>query len=95
MFYHISIHFFKTDLCLSEYLEKSNTKKYKNKLDQTSSNSHNLKIETGRHESNRVPRPERKCPCCSSDVIEDEFYFVIQCEAYKEIRKTYIKPYFL
>ena len=54
----------------------------------------NLNIETGRHGSNRVPRPERKCPCCHSDVTEDEFHFVIQCEAYTEIRNTYIKPYF-
>ena len=52
--------------------------------------SHNLKKETGRYGSKRVPRSERKCLCCSS---EYEFHFVIQCAAYKEIRNSYIKAY--
>ena len=87
--------FIKTDFCLSEYLEKGIPRPIRVNLTRLRLSSHNLTIETGRHGSNIVPRPDRKCPCCRSDVIKDEFHFVIQCEAYKEIRNTYIKPYFL
>ena len=42
--------------------------------------SHNLAIERGRHER------ERLCTFCDDNVLEDEFHAVMICEKYKEIR---------
>ena len=42
---------------------------------------------------NNIERNQRKCPLCTSD-IEDEFYFILICPAYIDLRKTYIHKYF-
>ena len=41
--------------------------------------SHNLKIETGRHETPKIPLEERKCNKCDSNDIEDELHCLFIC----------------
>ena len=53
--------------------------------------SHNLEIETGRH--NNVLLNNRICKLCKRDV-EDEFHFVLVCPHFEVIRKRFIKKYY-
>ena len=56
--------------------------------------SHNLSIETLRRGRNRIPRNERICYFCGTD-IEDEFHFIIVCKKYTDLRERYIpKKYY-
>ena len=45
--------------------------------------SHDLKIETGRH--NKIERKNRICDLCSLNDIEDEFHFTLICPIYKDL----------
>ena len=36
-----------------------------------------------------IPREQRLCKVCISD-IEDEYHFVLQCNAYSDLRNLYI-----
>ena len=49
--------------------------------------SHQLRIETGRYEN--IPRNERMCHFCTSNKIEDENHFLLDCKAYSQIRDTF------
>ena len=51
--------------------------------------SNNLRIETGRWE--RVPVEERVCIFCERGVVEDEYHFLCECEAWQEERLRVIK----
>ena len=54
--------------------------------------AHSLKIETGRYLN--IDRQERICDFCNDSCIEDEFYFILKCKKYDDMRKKYIKPYY-
>jgi len=41
--------------------------------------SHNLRVETDRHENPKLPLEERKCDKCNSDEIEDELHSLLIC----------------
>ena len=49
--------------------------------------SHQLRIETGRDE--KIPRDERICYSCTSNKIEDESHFLLECKAYSQIGDTF------
>ena len=51
-----------------------------------------LNIEYGRHR--QIPRESRFCELCDSITIEDEFHFVMECDAFKEFRVEYIPKYY-
>ena len=53
--------------------------------------SHKLHIETGRHTN--TPREERTCQLCSSNEIESEDHFIVNCEAYANIRNESPIPF--
>ena len=55
--------------------------------------SNALNIETGRYRS--VDRNLRLCTLCSRNEVEDEFHFILVCPVYNDIRRRYIKPYYL
>ena len=55
--------------------------------------SHDLKIETGRH--NKIERKNRICDLCSLNDIEDEFHFTLICPIYKDLRLTYIPRFYI
>jgi len=48
---------------------------------------HQLRIETGRYK--KIPRNERICHFCASNKIENEIYFLLDCEAYSQIRAIF------
>ena len=78
------------------YLDKVNVSKYLNALhvSKLRMSSHRLEVKAGRWvKPNRIPLIERK-GCFFCDVLEDEYHFVLECPAYKELRKTYISKYF-
>lgn len=58
--------------------------------------SHNLGIETGRHEN--IAREDRLCQFCGQNknivVIEDEYHVLLECYVYEEMRDFYIKKYY-
>ena len=49
--------------------------------------SHQLRIETGRYE--KIHRDERICYSCTSNKIEDESHFLLECKAYSQIGDTF------
>ena len=49
--------------------------------------SHSLEIENGRHCKPKIPVDQRLCKCCTSQSIEDEVHFLIQCELYADLRQ--------
>ena len=54
---------------------------------------HRLEIEAGRWvRANRVPVNERKCVLFN--VMEDEYYFVLEYQRYIETRQKYITKYY-
>ena len=83
----------KVDFSISEYLLKIYSPKLRKVLTQIRLSSHCLCIETGRHRS--VPRHERLCTLCNERDVEDEYHFTIKCPIYSEIRKKYIKHFFV
>ena len=52
-----------------------------------------FEVETGRWtRPEKTPFENRKCKFFNN--LEDEYYFVLQCELYQELRKRYIAKYF-
>ena len=49
--------------------------------------NHKLRIETGRHSKPKIPREQRICQLCEVNKVEDEHHFILECQAYEEIRK--------
>ena len=55
--------------------------------------SHRLSIESGRWaKPTAIPLEQRKCSICQ--VLEDEFHFVLQCQAYTDIKNIYIPSFY-
>ncbi len=57
--------------------------------------SHSLRIQTGRYAQNRLARNERVCLYCDSGDIEDEFHFICVCRCFDDLRKQYLKKYYI
>ena len=38
-----------------------------------------------------LERNQRVCSMCNSNDIEDEFHFILQCPAYNDLRKKFLK----
>ena len=53
--------------------------------------SHQLRIKTGRYEN--IPRNERICHFCTSNKIEDENHFLLDCKAYSQIRDIFFSRF--
>jgi hypothetical protein len=70
---------FKTDYCLEPYLALNLPKKTYSNIARFRVSSHNLKIETGRHETPKIPLEERQCDKCDSGEIEDELHSLLIC----------------
>lgn len=57
--------------------------------------SHNLAIETGRWvRPTKIPQENRKCTCCSLDMVEDEMHFVFDCPLYYQVRGEFYSDLF-
>ena len=77
---------------MEKYLDFIKEKKFKFALTQFRLSSHNLAIERGRFEN--IARTERVCALCNSNLVENEYHFLLVCPLYRELRKQYLKPYF-
>lgn len=82
----------KTSFIRSDYLNNVEIPKYRNVIAKLRLNSHNLKIESGRHRS--IERNLRLCTLCNTNDLEDEYHFVLVCPFYNDYRKVYIQRYF-
>ena len=77
---------FKTELVLSNYVSL-NIPMYKKKVfSMLRCGSLPLEIEKGRQCRSVTPLNERLCRHCHSNVVEDEFHFVMQCNLYEDQR---------
>ena len=76
---------------LQYYLCKRIPNIYKKQLAKIRLSSHQLSIESGRHQN--IARHERLCPICNSE-LEDEYHFILICHAYSDLRKKYIKRFY-
>ena len=81
---------FKTTYCFEPYLNLNLPKKTYNNIARFRLSSHNLRIETGRHETPKIPLEERKCNKCDSNEVEDELHCLLICNNYAEPRNQLI-----
>ena len=84
---------FKTNFCYESYLDEVPSK-FRIAFSKFRMASHQLRIVTGRYGNNRIERNQRLCNICNSGEIEDEYHFLIICDAYKDIRVKYLKKYY-
>ena len=83
---------FKHNFNFEKYLDTITDSKLRRELSKFRLSSHQLAIEKGRY--NNTPRDQRKCTCCNQNVIENEYHFLLVCQAYRQLRLKYFKPYF-
>ena len=77
----------KDDYSPSPYLALTRKNPSRKALVRFRISSHQLRIETGRYEN--IPRNERICHFCTSNKIEDENHFLLDCKAYSQIRDIF------
>jgi len=80
---------FKPNHGLEVYLSSVTDKRHLAALSRFRLRSHNLAIEIGRH-NRRIPREQRLCIYCDSDLLEDEIHFLLFCPFYDELRRPLI-----
>ena len=83
---------FKHNFNFEKYLDSITDSKLRREFSRFRLSSHQLAIEKGRY--NNTPREQRKCTCCNQNVIENEYHFLLVCQAYRQLRIKYFKPYF-
>ena len=84
-------HIFKIDFNFENYLSKLSYK-YAISLCRFRLSNHKLPIEKDRYKD--VNRYERYCTVCNTDKIGDEFHFLFECMALKDLRSKYLKRYY-
>lgn len=77
---------FKTNLCIEPHLTIGLPKKMYKNISRFRTSSHNLRIETGRHESPKLPVEERLCTKCDLNEVEDELHFLLICSSNQSLR---------
>lgn len=70
---------FKSNYCIEPYLTLNLPNKLYKSIARFRTSSHNLRIETGRHESPKLPLEERICNKCDRNEIEDELHCMLLC----------------
>lgn len=73
---------------IEPYLTCGINGKYKKCISKLRVSSHQLAIETGRHQRPPVPRENRLCKFCSSSHIDDEIHLITNCEFHQTERYT-------
>ena len=69
---------FKSNVKYESYLADIKNRKHRVTFTKFRLSDHSLKIETGRHSRPIIPRSQRFCPFCPTEV-EDEVHFLIKC----------------
>jgi len=78
---------FKQDFRQENYLSTLENQGHRIALTKFRLSSHNLKIETGRYESNpRVEPSDRLCIFCDKMAVENEQHFLLTCPLYTDLR---------
>ena len=83
---------FKHEFKFERYLDFINDNRLRSALTSFRVSSHKLQIERGRHLN--IPRNERICRNCNSNMIENEYHFLLICPKYSDLRNKYIKRYY-
>ena len=77
---------FKIEYKMEEYLSIIKNPTIRRTFSQYRVSNHKLQIERGRYEN--VPREQRICKLCNSDVVENEYHFALTCPKYEDLRKN-------
>ena len=81
---------FKTDADFEEYLVQVKNVMERQLVTRFRLSNHRLMVEVGRHR--HIKNIEgRTCPFCP-DLVEDEFHFLFECNAYRIPRQNFITP---
>ena len=78
----------KTDYRIEPYLLLNLSRKTCSKIARFRTSSHNLRIETGRHERPIIPADERLCVKCNLNEVEDEVHALIDCPNNESMRQS-------
>ena len=68
-----------------------NIPKYRVALSRLRLSSHHLRIETGRHTHPSTPPHLRICTKCTSNKVDDELHFTIECTKFQHLREPLFK----
>lgn len=82
---------FKEDYRLEPYLSLNLSRKTYINIARFRTSSHNLKIETGRHEVPKVPAENRLCEKCNQNAIEDELHCLLNCDSHNTQREELLR----
>ena len=89
----LSKHFVNHDLGIMQpYLRKPIQNNIRKHISRIRLSSHCLNVEIGRYQYKN--RQDRLCESCTTQQIEDEFHFVLQCPKYVQLRKKYLNVYY-
>lgn len=83
---------FKTDFAFEKYIIELPIKAYID-LAKFRTTNNRLPIEKGRWDN--IERNERYCNLCNTNLIDDEFHYLFECEILKDIRQIYLPKYYL
>lgn len=79
---------YKVSFELESYIVKIKNESLRKTLSQFRLSSHKLEIEVGRYSG--IARENRICKCCSSNMIESEYHFLLTCPLYRHLRLKYL-----
>ena len=83
---------FKNEFKLETYLTHPHNINHTVALTRFRISSHNLRIETGRYtKPQKTPVDDRICLYCSSQSIEDELHFILECDLYTSERSKLLQ----
>ena len=78
---------YKLEFGMEKCLDLVTQTRYRTAITRLRTSSHTLEIERGRYTVPRTPINDRLC--CVSKLIEDEAHFLLICEQYKYLRKSF------
>jgi hypothetical protein len=81
---------FKTEFQLEPYLSLPFNPENTIALARFRISSHSLRIETGRHTHPKTPEEDRLCTFCSTNSIENEIHFLMECPFYSHDRSNFM-----
>ncbi len=70
---------FKEKFCKEKYLETVKKCEYRKAISKFRISAHKLQIELGRYSKPITPKELRICKRCSSNVVDDEMHFLLEC----------------
>ena len=81
---------FKDFTCTPSYLTKPLTFIQRKFLAKIRLGCLEIRVETGRYARPRLPAESRLCQVCNEQKVEDEFYFIFECNKYDQERSSWL-----